>query len=921
MEQEHHQCIVNDHELVEGQEQEMEDGALKTRQSLSHGTENLTDGVVLASSSSSSSLTSNGSEHSNGVCTAVRDLDGSPVMQEEVFEDIGRVCENNNHVNDDMVDNEAVRLGLAAEVAGAATNGDAISGAAVSHNKNSVYLDKQQDDEVNGLNGVQNGDASGYVYPTNLGEKEFDVQVHQSVIQNSLCREITNECMKTMDDKISSELSHLHNASGIQATAVMNFGEETCAKEGPNLTKEIDQQLQEFDVEAVLAKQETHDLFCPNCNSCITKRVILKKRKRRIHNVDNKAKRDKLETIVSSELVDGSAQPEASQGDRTDVTSDIVTVEPPADDNYHPDRDPEVFRCLSCFSFFIPSGNCFNLFRGASKNEGTQNPSNIPSSNLQDPSNLPGSNANWLKSQLITWTKGKKASDASLEHSRTDPAEQHPSTSISSNVPTSSEIGHPEGLLTNTSIIKNVKPTPDINNGHGEMNSLISSTNGLSTIQSYTKSAGDAMNGMPIIGQDFTDKAKEQLLAGNLMTNEGEEKRASVDIIKTNIDVMSSVSFSDEKVSKHEIVQIAAAATTETLVSFGEIAKDAILNPNAGGPELLGSTAVGKIPEAVKNTYSSLGQGAQSTIQSFGSAIIASDVATIKQNAGMDAILPSKLDFKVIEKLQKDSDKEINPSTRKENEGGDVIVDVEKEPFESTSQTADNIPVEGVTESHTQAQIVEEPRDEAGEPQGWEVLKSIVYGGLTESITSLGIVSSAISSGATPLNIIALGFANIIGGLFILGHNLIDLKNDHSEGDQMQMIVQNRYQELLGRRANFLLHAVVAVLSFLIFGSVPLVIYGLLINKNYYAEVKLAVVAATSVVCIILLAIGKVYTTRPPKSYIKTVSYFVTLALAASGVSYIGGNLIKDLLEKLNHSESGLTITMPISDARAWMSY
>ncbi|TKY73979.1 Membrane protein of ER body protein [Spatholobus suberectus] len=136
---------------------------------------------------------------------------------------------------------------------------------------------------------------------------------------------------------------------------------------------------------------------------------------------------------------------------------------------------------------------------------------------------------------------------------------------------------------------------------------------------------------------------------------------------------------------------------------------------------------------------------------------------------------------------------------------------------------------------------------------------------------------------------------------------------------------EDRYQELLGRRANFLLHAIVAVLSFLIFGSVPLVIYGLLISKNYYAEVKIAAVAATSVVCIILLAIGKVYTTRPPKSYVKTVLHYVSLALATSGISYIAGDLVKDLLDKISGSESGYVLTMPLSGTTrmktAWMSY
>ncbi|CBI29527.3 unnamed protein product, partial [Vitis vinifera] len=54
----------------------------------------------------------------------------------------------------------------------------------------------------------------------------------------------------------------------------------------------------------------------------------------------------------------------------------------------------------------------------------------------------------------------------------------------------------------------------------------------------------------------------------------------------------------------------------------------------------------------------------------------------------------------------------------------------------------------------------------------WEILKSIVYGGLIESITSLSIVTSAAGADATTLNILALGLANLIGGLFVIGHNV-----------------------------------------------------------------------------------------------------------------------------------------------------
>ncbi|KAL3034657.1 hypothetical protein AAZX31_02G206500 [Glycine max] len=923
MEQEGHQWIVHPHEE---EEEIMEDGALIRKQTVSHNKGNFITDELTFSSSSSSSSSSNGSEHSNGVCSVVTaPPDGYPVQKEEEVAEIGGVGENCNHVNGDIVDYAAVGLAQVAEFAGTETNGEAISGVVMSQNKNSVYFDEQQDDEVNGLNGVQNGDASVSVHLTNLGEREFDVQADQLVFQNSLCSEISDQCMKTVDNKLPSttEISHLHNSSDIQATAITNFPEETSTKEAPILIEEIDEQLEEFDVEAVLAKQETHDLFCPNCRSCITKRVILKKRKRNTqksgskskrdkpentHNLDNEAKCDELRTRGSSQLLDSTAQPKAKQDVHANVTPepDIVSPEPSADNN-QPHGEPEVFRCLACLSFFIPS----DMFRfdGASKSESARNPPIIPASNLQNPSIPQGSNANWLTS-LFTWKKGGKTSDAPLEHSGAGSAEQRNSTLNSNDEPTSLEIGPSKGPLADTSDIKNVKSTSNIKHGHGGMNSLISSTNDLSSIQSGTKGAGDLMNGVQSDVQNSVDfLAEKQLLAGNQIFGKEEKKNASVDIIRTdNAEVMLS-----------------AATTTETIERE---------------PEFLASTTVGsqvlkespkdgdKTPEIVKNGYYySLGQGAQSPLQSSGSAVLANGVASNKQNSGIDVILPSKPNIILLDNVKKEIEKGIHHPTGNENKGGDVILDVERGAFESTtSHTADNIPAEDaiITELQTQVQNGEQPRDEVGEPQGWEILKSIVYGGLVESITSLGIVSSAVSSGATPLNIIALGFANIIGGLFILGDNLIDLKKDNSGEDQMQTNAQNRYQESLGRRENFLLHAVVAVLSFLIFGAVPLVIYGLLINKNYHTEVKLATVAATSIVCIILLAIGKVYTGKAPKSYIKTVLYYVTLAISASGVSYIAGNLIKDFLEKLNQPESGFAITMPISDTSmgsAWMSY
>ncbi|XP_017428027.1 membrane protein of ER body-like protein isoform X6 [Vigna angularis] len=888
MEQETHQW-VHPHEEEEEEEGMMEDGALIRKKFESHSKDGLVTERVASFSSSSSSFSSssNDSEHGNGICPVVTAPDGSPVQKDEEASEIRNGGENFNHVNGDKSDYEAVGLAQVAEFAGEPTNVEAISGFNMPQNMNSVYFDKQQgmwkchhctwtkrfdspwtvpnwnlkgypelmmsvrhmiqhapcfvyEIKDDGVNGVLNGDAYGSVHPTNLGEREFDVQADLSVIQNSLCSKNTSQY----------------------------FHEETSAKDAPNLIKEeIDQPREEFDVEAVLEKQETHDLFCPNCNSCITKRVILKKRKRNPGNID-------IIPIGRPRQLGSPEHPSANPGDNA---------------NDQPHEEPEVFRCLSCFSFFIPSGKCFDAFRifgGASKKEGAQNPPNVPASNLHFPSNPQSSSANWFKSLI---NKGKKASDAPREYSGTASAKQHNSTSITSDELTSRGIGHSEDPPADTSGVTDLKPTPDINHAHGGMDSLISSTNDLSSMQSGSKSAGDLVNGVQTVMQDTPDfPSVKQLLDGNLIS-EGEKK-----------------GYTKEAIPKPY------EGKTEFLTSV------------TVGPQVLEDTLedVDKTREIIRNGYSSLVQGAESPIQSPGSAIHANGVAISEQNSKADAISPSNIDFTLIGNVPKDIDNEVYPPTRIENEGGDVIVDVEE--GACIPAKADDIPAKSgiITELPTLIPTLQ-PRDEVGEPQGWEIVKSIVYGGLVESITSLGIVSSAVSSGATPLNIIALGFANIIGGLIILGHNLVDLKNDHSGEDQTQTVVQDRYQEYLGRRENFLLHAVVAVLSFLIFGAVPLVVYGLLINKNYNTELKLAVVAATSVVCIILLAIGKVYTSRPPKAYMKTVLYYVAMALSTSGVTYIAGDLIKDLLEKLNHPQSGFDITMPVSGTTTgltWMS-
>ncbi|KAF8042986.1 hypothetical protein BT93_A1349 [Corymbia citriodora subsp. variegata] len=215
------------------------------------------------------------------------------------------------------------------------------------------------------------------------------------------------------------------------------------------------------------------------------------------------------------------------------------------------------------------------------------------------------------------------------------------------------------------------------------------------------------------------------------------------------------------------------------------------------------------------------------------------------------------------------------------------------------------------------------------QPREWDILKSIVYGGLIESITSLGVVSSAAGAGAATLNTLGLGLANLFGGLLVIAHNLRELKKEQpGEGTEQG----GRYGEVLGKRWPFALHATVAILSFIIFGCVAPITYAFSFRESDNRDYKLAAVAGASLFCIFLLAIGKAHVGKPPpsgktpKTYFETVLLYVVMGLMASGVSFLVGELIDELLTKLGwfDTTSSLSGTRPLetgSMQSGWASY
>lgn len=110
----------------------------------------------------------------------------------------------------------------------------------------------------------------------------------------------------------------------------------------------------------------------------------------------------------------------------------------------------------------------------------------------------------------------------------------------------------------------------------------------------------------------------------------------------------------------------------------------------------------------------------------------------------------------------------------------------------------------------------------------------------------------------------------------------------------------DRYEVELGNRENYILHFTLAIFSFVLFGLVPPLVYGFSFPKSNDRDFKLAAVAGASLLCIILLALGKAHIQRPNRwdVYVKTVASYVVIAAGAGGFSYLAGDLLDKLIKK-----------------------
>ncbi|XP_038897303.1 uncharacterized protein LOC120085412 isoform X4 [Benincasa hispida] len=196
-----------------------------------------------------------------------------------------------------------------------------------------------------------------------------------------------------------------------------------------------------------------------------------------------------------------------------------------------------------------------------------------------------------------------------------------------------------------------------------------------------------------------------------------------------------------------------------------------------------------------------------------------------------------------------------------------------------------------------EATIIQEPI--SGSTLKIEISKSIVYGGLTELIASLGIVTSAATTNATT----AVSLASLITGFFVMAYKISELwiKNHESGTDEAEdQENSERYENVFGDRKNYRLHFGVALLSFVLFGLMPPLVYCFTFCKPEDKILKVPTVTIVVVLCIALLGVAKAYIERKTNcvEFVNIIGNCVVDALGTSVLTTIGGELIENYIDK-----------------------
>nr|XP_045087650.1 membrane protein of ER body-like protein isoform X2 [Aegilops tauschii subsp. strangulata] len=662
--------------------------------------------------------------------------------------------------------------------------------------------------EKEDTNGTLTPKGKGLIAYENGNAQEINQGPSNGVLQNGSHANGSHQALNGTEPKIAYTFKI--NRTQIYPTEVDKDGHVT----------EAEPKVEEYDLEKILDEQETYDLFCPNCTSCITRRVILKKRKRTVRTTptDEPSKRPYIEGQV----------PPVPLPDRVEEES------------------PDVFRCLSCFSFFIPTGCSFNIFRIFGRRNVDGQPDVLPPPASEDTPPRSENCTSWLLSCFQT---GDSRNQSHPADPMTVPLLSGNTTTVTESESSTSHVYHSHGTV--------VKPEHP-------------------TVESPSENQADP-----------ADSPRIPSLPGIIATPSG----ATTTTTETNESYVQhshgtqqlTVDSSSQHQKTTTTVEDNETTTTVTSEKNTTSSKTTTGAPSAS-PQTSSSTEYFKqdISEVVTGKMPSGGAIMHPTHHLIGDK----DTHGTSENGSFPSYAIHTPDFKFDSPIATNITQGFIPR-------GDI-------PSSPNPQPADHVvvPVSGDVN-----QLAPRPqrRDD------WDILKAIVYGGLVESVTSLSVVSAAASSGAKTLDIFILGIANLIGGLPLIFHNIADLRDIRDmDGNDEQV---GHYWLQLGRRSKARLHMVMALLSYMVFGLLPPVLYGLSFRESNDRENKMMAVAGASLACIALLALGKAHVHT--RTYFKTLMYYLMIAVSSSGLSYVAGVLITRLLVQYGIIEQGGSARAP----------
>lgn len=126
------------------------------------------------------------------------------------------------------------------------------------------------------------------------------------------------------------------------------------------------------------------------------------------------------------------------------------------------------------------------------------------------------------------------------------------------------------------------------------------------------------------------------------------------------------------------------------------------------------------------------------------------------------------------------------------------------------------------------------------------------------------------------------------------------MKKHESRQDEPEDREAERYEDVFGDRKNYGLHFTVAILSFVLFGLVPPLVYGFTFCKPEDKILKIPTVTIVTVFCTGLLGVGKAYIQKATNcvEYVNIIGKCIVDAIGTSVLTTLGGDLIEKYFEQ-----------------------